>query len=229
MLAMDPEQDTEITLGTAKLLTLFFGLVVVCAVFFALGYTLGRKSDIGLTAPSAATPLQPASNGLKPAGSASPQPAPPMTFYKAVEQKDANAQLTPASADANSSNPAATGQTTSSPGASSPVASSSGTPAPGTPSSGTPAQPSQSGNPPDPMAAIPSTPYFVQVAAVTKQEDAEALVDALKNKQYPAFVATNSANEKLLRVQVGPFPDVKDAEATRSRLINDGYNPIVKK
>jgi DedD protein len=221
---MDPEQDTEITLGTAKLLTLFFGLVVVCAVFFALGYTLGRKSDIGLTAPSAATPLQPASNGLKPAGSASPQTAPPMTFYKAVEQKDANAQLTPASADANSGNPAATGQPTSSTSTSSPVTSSSGTSA-----SGTQAQPSQTGNPPDPMAAIPSAPYFVQVAAVTKQEDAEALVDALKSKQYPAFVASNPANEKLFRVQVGPFTDVKDAEATRSRLINDGYNPIVKK
>ncbi len=171
---MDPEQDTEITLGTAKLLSLFFGLVVVCAVFFALGYTLGRKSDIGLTAPSAATPMQPAPNGPKPAGSASPQPAPPqMTFYKAVEQKDANAQLTPASAEANSANPAATGQATSSPSAPSPAASS------GTPASGTQAQPSQSGNPPDPMAAIPSTPYFVQVAAVTKQEDAQALVDAL--------------------------------------------------
>src|SRR5271168_2378254 len=126
----DPAQDTEITLGTAKLLALFFGLVVVCAVFFALGYTLGRKSDIGLTASSAAAPLQSASNGLKPAGSASPQPAPPMTFYKAVEQKDANAQLTPAPADANSANPTATGQPTSSPGTSSPVASSSGTSAP---------------------------------------------------------------------------------------------------
>ena len=222
---MDPEQDTEITLGTAKLLTLFFGLVVVCAVFFALGYTLGRKSDLGLIVPSAATPLQPASNGTKPAGSASPQPAPPqMTFYKAVEQKDANAQLTPASSDANSANPAATGQPTASPTTASPAASSSGTPA-----SGTQAPSSQSGNPPDPMAAIPSTPYFVQVAAVTKQEDAQSLVDALKNKQYPAFVASNAANEKLFRVQVGPFADIKDAEATRSRLINDGYNPIVKK
>ena len=225
---MDPEQDTEITLGTAKLLTLFFGLVIVCAVFFALGYTLGRKSDIGLAAPSAATALQPASNGAKPAGSASPQSAPQMTFYKAVEQKDANTQLTPASAEANSANPAATGQPTSLPSASSP-ASSSGTAASGAAGSGSPAQPSQTGNPPDPMAAIPSTPYFVQVAAVTKQEDAEALVDALKNKQYAAFVATNAANEKLFRVQVGPFNDVKDAEAARSRLINDGYNPIVKK
>ena len=219
---MDPEQDTEITLGTAKLLTLFFGLVVVCAVFFALGYTLGRKSDLGLAAPSAATPLQPASNGTKPASSASPQPASQMTFYKAVEQKDANAQLTPASSEANSTSPPAAGQPTSSPAAA-PTASS------GTSASGTQAPSAPTGNPPDPMAAIPSTPYFVQVAAVTKQEDAQSLVDALKNKQYPAFVATNAANEKLFRVQVGPFADIKDAEAIRSRLINDGYNPIVKK
>jgi DedD protein len=224
MLAMDPEQDTEITLGTAKLLTLFFGLVVVCAVFFALGYTLGRKSDIGLTAPSAATPLHPASNGLKPAGSASPQPAPPMTFYKAVEQKDANAQLTPAPSDANSPSHAVAGQPASSAEAPSPPASTSGTS-----SSGTQAQSSQTANPPDPMAAIPSAGYFVQVAAVSKQDDAEALVDALKKKQYPAFVASNSTVDKLFRVQVGPFPDVKDAEAMRSRLINDGYNPILKR
>ena len=67
---MDSSQDTEITLGTAKLLGLFFGLVMVCAVFFALGYTLGRKSDAGLAAASAAAPL-PAANGPKPAGSAS--------------------------------------------------------------------------------------------------------------------------------------------------------------
>src|SRR5580693_350231 len=106
---MEPEQDTEITLGTAKLLSLFFGLVIICAVFFALGYTLGRKSDVALSASSAAAPLQTASNNLKPGSSASSQPAPPMTFYKSVEQKDANPQLTPASSDANSS-PAAAGQ-----------------------------------------------------------------------------------------------------------------------
>ncbi len=53
---MNSSQDTEITLGTAKLLGLFFGLVMVCAVFFALGYTLGRKSDAGLNTASAAAP-----------------------------------------------------------------------------------------------------------------------------------------------------------------------------
>jgi len=79
------------------------------------------------------------------------------------------------------------------------------------------------------MAALPATGYFVQVAAVSKPDDAEALVDALKKKQYPAFVAGNSSTDKLFRVQVGPFSDIKEAESMRSRLINDGYNPILKK
>jgi DedD protein len=207
--------DTEITLGTAKLLGLFFGLVIICAIFFALGYTLGRKSDAGLAAPGTAASVPTPSNGSKPVGSSSAQPTPPMTFYKAVEQKNANAQLTPASPNAASTSSAAAGQAPAS--------------LPGASSTGTQAPPSQTANPPDPMVALPTVGYFVQVAAVSKQDDAEALVDALKKKQYPAFVASNSATDKLFRVQLGPFTDIKDAEALRSRLIDDGYNPILKK
>ena len=208
---MDSSQDTEITLGTAKLLGLFFGLVMVCAVFFALGYTLGRKSDAGLTTTSPAVPLQKASNGSKPAGSASNQP--PMTFYKAVEQKDATAQLTPAAS-------------TDAPLAASGQSSSSST---DTSSSAASATQSPTATPPDPMAALSTSTYLVQVAAVSKPDDAEALVEALKKKQYPAFVASNSTTDKLYRVQVGPFGDIKEAEAMRTRLINDGYSPILKK
>jgi len=203
-------QDTEITLGTAKLLSLFFGLVIICAVFFALGYTLGLKSDAAL-ASAGTTPLPAATSGPKPAGSAANQPAPPMTFYKAVEQKDANGQLTPATANAEPTSPAGARQALA---ASSPA---------------TPSQTSQAASPPDPMVPVPTVGYFVQVAAVSKQDDAEALVSALKKKQYPAFVAANSATDKLFRVQVGPFSDIKDAEGMRSRLINDGYSPILKK
>jgi DedD protein len=212
---VDSSQDTEITLGTAKLLGLFFGLVIVCAVFFALGYTLGRKSDAGLTTTSPAPPFQTASGRPKPAGSAT-QPAVPMTFYKAVEQKDANAQLSPAtSTETAPTSPTAAGQAPAS--TSGATESSSGT------------QAAQSANAPDPMAALPTSAYFVQVAAVSKQDDAEALVDALKKKQYPAFVAAKTSTDKLFRVQVGPFGDIRDAEGMRSRLINDGYNPILKK
>jgi len=197
---MAASQDTEITLGTGKLLVLFFGLVGICALFFALGYSLGRKSEPAITTASAAMP-QTAPGTAKPAGNAS---APPMTFYKAVEQKDANSDLSPppdAKGDANTV-PAsdATGQ------ASAPAA-----------------------NPSDTTTLPSSAAYFVQVAAVSKQEDAGALVDALKKKQYPAFIAASSAIDKLFRVQVGPFADIKDAEAMRTRLISDGYSPILKK
>jgi len=84
-------------------------------------------------------------------------------------------------------------------------------------------------NTPDPTTTLPTSAYFVQVAAVSKQEDADALVDALKKKQYPALVAAPVATDKLFRVQVGPFTDIKDAEAMRTKLIGDGYSPILKK
>ncbi len=193
---MASSEDTEITLGTGKLLVLFFGLVGICALFFALGYSLGRKSEP--TTASAATTAAPLAT--TPAKSSSGSATQPMTFYKSVEQKDANPELTPAT-DAKSDS----SQTTNS----NPPASTSSTP--------------------DPTTTLPTAGYFVQVAAVSKQEDADALVDALKKKQYPAFVATQTAADKLFHVQVGPYSDVKEAEAMRARLIGDGYSPILKK
>ncbi len=192
-------EDTEITLGTGKLLILFFGLVGICALFFALGYQLGRKSEPTLAASSAA--VAPATSAPAPSKSSSAA-APPMTFYKSVEQKDANAQLTPAP-EGKADTPPSTSD-----------AAAAQTPA---------------ANTADPVTTLPTSSYFVQVAAVSKQEDADALVDALKKKQYPAFVATPSTADKLFHVQVGPYSDVKEAEAMRARLIGDGYSPILKK
>ena len=197
---MTSSQDTEITLGTGKLLVMFFGLVGICALFFALGYSLGRKAEPGISTASAApAPVTSSSNAKASGGSA------PMTFYKAVEQKDANPQLTPsvdtkpadAKTDTTSAGDAAAAQPPASTAA-------------------------------DPATTMPISSYFVQVAAVSKQEDADALVDALKKKDYPAFVAP-AAPDKLFRVQLGPFTDVKDAEAMRTKLIGDGYSPILKK
>ena len=204
---MASSQDTEITLGTAKLLGIFFGLVVICAVFFALGYTVGRKAESGLSS-GITLAASPGSKGAKPASSATASAS--TTFSKGVDQ-NANPQTAPAA-----NNPAAGDTGTQQPAASGAGASSAPDGA-------------QSSNPPDPMAPIPAGGYFVQVAAVSKQDDAEALVDALKKKQYPAFVANSSTSDKLYRVQTGPFGDIKEAEAMRSRLINDGYNPILKK
>jgi DedD protein len=212
---MASSEDTEITLGTGKLLVLFFGLVAVCALFFALGYSLGRKSEPAITTASAAIP-QPASTTRANSGSATA--APPMTFYKSVEQKDANPQLTP-SADGKIGDTKTGDAKTNSPTATPALATTAAT------DSAQPA-PTQSS---EPAGMVPIAGYFVQVAAVSKQEDADALVDALKKKNYPAFVAPPVTADNLLRVQLGPFSDVKDAEAMRTKLIGDGYSPILKK
>jgi|SRR5947209_15580644 len=189
-------EDTEITLGTGKMLAFFFGLVVLCAVFFGMGFSLGKNS-----AKSAADDLLPtttSAGGVRPsvAKSTSSSPA-DVTFYKAVGQKAADARLPTNNSASNTS--------------------------------GASALPSDShANPPDPTAAPPLNDYYVQVAAVSKREDAEALVEALKRRQHAAFAA-NIPTDKLFHVQVGPFADIKDAEATRGKLVSDGYNPILKK
>jgi DedD protein len=195
-------QDTEITLGTGRMLALFFALVAICAGFFAIGFSLGRKATgVGsgnVLAAQAGTP----SSVVRPSpGKNNPPPPTPssgdFTFYKAVEQKNADTKLTPVDAQA--------------------------------PAAATSSEPPK----PDENSAAatrpPSNAYYVQVAAVTRQEDADSLVEALKKKQYPAFSANNPSVDKFFRVQVGPYADIKDAEIMRGRLIADGYNPILKK
>ena len=185
---MEETNDTEITLGTGKMLALFFGLVILCAIFFGMGYSMGRSSV------KAGPELLPSPSSARPSAVNQTVPAPGTTGKPQAPEQS----------------PAQTAADTTS------ASSSNGT---------------QPGSAPDQANAQPpatGTGYFVQVAAVSKQEDAEALVEALKARQYQAFIA-NQPSDKLFRVQVGPFTDIKDAEAMRSKLVSDGYNPILKK
>ncbi|MGH9492599.1 MAG: SPOR domain-containing protein [Terriglobales bacterium] len=207
---MDENQEHEKTTGTGRLLFLFLGMVALCAVFFGLGYSLGKNSIPA--AIQAAEPI-PAATG----GGAKPSPlnvgdsavqtpsSDQLTFYKSVEQKDQQpglAEKPPSPAETKlETAPAAAGEEAR-------LAAAAGM---------------------TPVAATaPASGYTVQIAAVTRKEDADALVAALRKKQYPVFVAT-SASDKFLRVQVGPFSDPKEAETMRQRLIGDGYKPILKK
>ncbi len=195
-MATATSQDTEITLGTGKMLALFFGLVALCAVFFGMGFSLGRSS-VRIASPDIPPATAVNTSGARPSAvkATSTAPPPDMTFYKTVATKEGNSQPAPKEV-------------------STPVPDSS------TPAAAEPAS--------DPVAPPPANSYFVQVAAVSKAEDAAALVDALKKKQYPAF-STNAPTDKLIHVQVGPYPDIKDAELMRGKLVGDGYNPILKR
>ena len=42
------QQDTEITLGTGRMLLIFFAFVLVCGLFFAIGFSLGRKTNVAV-------------------------------------------------------------------------------------------------------------------------------------------------------------------------------------
>jgi cell division septation protein DedD len=195
--------DTEITLSTTKLLGIFFGLVVICGVFFTMGYLLGKSTSAGGRTEIVAT---------VPSGNAAGKPS------AANKTPDTTTQnCPPGSPNCASTAPADTSSIGKNPDQSSASQQPSG--------SKTPDQSStQSG------AEVKNgagSSYMVQVAAVSKQEDAEILVTALRKKQYPVFVA-NSAGDPLFHVQVGPFSDKKDADAMRNRLAGDGYNAIVK-
>ena len=195
-MATATSEETEITLGTGKMLALFFGLVALCAIFFGMGFSLGRTSVsvVSLEVPAATTAT---AGGLRPSAiKTTSTPPADMTFYKAVASKDENSQ------------PAPKETSTQAPDAAAPANTAEATP--------------------DPAVPPPLNGYYVQVAAVSKPEDAEALVDALKKKQYPAF-STNAPTDKLIHVQVGPYADIKDAELMRGKLVSDGYNPILKK
>ncbi len=182
------------------MLLLFFGLVLLCAVFFAIGFSLGRKTAAIPTASAANAGGTVPATVVRPSAAKNTQPVQPaedFSFYKAVEQKSSDATLAPQDSQAQPEAPsgAAAAKTDNAPPATSPA----------------------------------GTGYFVQVAAVSRKEDADALVEALKKKQYPAFTTSTPAADKFYHVQVGPYAELKDAEAMRVRLISDGYNPILKK
>ena len=208
MVEEELSEDTEITLGTGKMLFLFFALVALCAVFFGMGFKVGRNSARG--SDLAQTALGNISGSTTSSGTKPSATTPDMTFYKAVGQNNPDPQLSGASS-------ASTTQSASG-AAAAPTASSTPTTPP--PATTSPANSTDS--------LTTTNGYLVQVAAVTKQEDADALVDALKKKLYPAFASANAV-DKLVHVQVGPFSDIKQAEDTRTKLMNDGYNPILKK
>ena len=204
------DQDEEVKQGTGRLLGLFFGLVIVCALFFGLGYSLGRRSvpepvaAASTTAPAAAAKPTPATEAASKPDCATPGACPEtapksttedLTFYKAVEQNQPKAKLEPPA-------PPVAARVTTRPAESKPSATR--------------------------RTAMAGSGYMVQVAAVKKQEDAEALAQALRKKNYPVLTISGP-NDKFFHVQVGPFADFKDAEATRNKLIGDGYNPILKK
>ena len=231
-------EESDITIGPLKLLGLFFMLVAICGVFFAIGYSLGKTSareqalnDKTAVNASAASPIVGNPNVAKPsagvagktepdssatAESPSDPSSPDLTFFNAVKRSDRNAA---GNTDAKTQ-PKPEAPTTAQ------TAKLDGQPAVLEAAAKSAAKTDSS----PAVTPAPGGGFVVQVAAVTREEDAAALAGALRKKNFSVFVVNNpDVHDKFYHVQVGPFSTLQDAEAMKARLMGEGYNPIVKK
>lgn len=195
------EDDREISLGATTILGIFFALVLVCAVCFGFGYSMGRKSTPVIAgANSVATPDSSESTVQKSsAATAEPTPAAAAT---GEDQPDTATTTAPSQPDQQPAQPQ---------------------PAVRTVALVHPLPPTTA----TPSAPITPQSIVVQVAAVSHQQDADILLTALKKRGYTGAIR-QSPQDKLLHVQLGPFATKKDADVMRQRFITDGYSPIVK-
>jgi DedD protein len=216
----EDDKDSELTLRPATLLGIFLGLVLICGVFFGFGYSVGRRATSGgsidasvdgdaqetdTPAPATAKPSAARAVDTDDAGSASS--AASDTLLKTSDSAPAVLPV---------SGPPATAAATLTPVA----AGNANHPAPPQGADTTLKQPAGEGQP-------EAGQTVVQVAAVTRQEDADALVSALRQRGY-RVMERNEPQDKLLHVQVGPFSSREDANAMKQKLLADGYNAIIK-
>ncbi|HWG59863.1 MAG TPA: SPOR domain-containing protein [Candidatus Acidoferrales bacterium] len=194
-------------LESRHLVGLFFGVVVLCGVFFTLGYVMGRAQYGGAVhAAGAMDPPATAAAPLKSAKAAGATAAVPSEwdFYgkKADDRLDA-----PVAAAA--SPVAAPRQPAAAPARSKP--------APTAKISGRYAPP-----------RIPRGSIVLQVAALRHESDALALADALRQKRFPSFVIA-PAGDNLYRVQTGPYRELHAAQNAQRALEHAGFRAILKR
>lgn len=206
------ERDREITLSMGVILSIFFALVLVCALFFGMGYTLGRRSSQSQASADGTAGDSGNFNGFKPSPQSVAVPPAPASAAPAMPSSNSTDTAAPAAGgDAANSAEAAMPPDSTNPAA-------AVMPAPTKPAGAT--------QPPAPIESVQQS-SIVQIAAVTHQEDADVLLSALRKQGY-AVTERQDPQDKLIHIQIGPFANRNDANAMRQRLLADGYNAIVK-
>ena len=206
-------------LDSRHLIGLFVGVVILCAVFFTLGYVMGRshlsaavQADTGgIVTAVDREPVHP-----KAKSDTNLAPAPEWDFYASQSNNHLEKpEPGPASEPRKSSSERPL------------VAANRAEPPAGFVPMG--AAPSRASTRPVKMVTpkITGNSVLLQVAAVTHQGDAMAMAEALQRKKFPSFVIPPSS-DNLYRVQVGPYPDDRSAENAKAALDRAGFKAIVK-
>ena len=68
---------------------------------------------------------------------------------------------------------------------------------------------------------------MVEIVTLSHESDGDAMMAALRRRGYNPVVQ-RTPQDSLLHVDVGPFPDRKEAEAMRQRLLSDGFDAAIR-
>jgi DedD protein len=204
----------ERVLESRHLVGLFLGVVLLCGVFFTLGYVMGHNQYGGPV--HAADLLEKTEAAIRtPVKHAEPDPTPapaPTNNEWDFYSKNNNNRLEPA-VTPSSSGPA--------PAASTPK----GAAAPAAPAASAHTVPASARFQPPRMA---KGSIVLQVAALRHESDALAMADVLQQKNFPSFVVTPTM-DNFYRVQVGPYTDERAADSARAALDHAGFKAIIKR
>ncbi len=205
-------------LESRHLVSLFLGVVLLCGVFFTLGYVMGHNQYGG--------PVHAAAESLDSDQPSHPTPKPKVESAPAASSTPANNEWDFYSKKNADEAVGSMGKRNAAPSGSTPAVAAR-------PSNSNPATSSLT------PKALPGAARFqapklnkgsvvLQVAAVTHQSDAMAMADVLQQKHFPSFVVTPTT-DNFYRVQVGPYPDVPSAEAAKQSLDHAGFIAIIKR
>jgi DedD protein len=205
-------------LESRHLVSFFLGVVLLCGVFFTLGYVMGHNQYGGPvhaaeSPENGATPVRPSMKPKVVDHSPGAAPAPANNEWDFYSKKNDDHMDPVARPSVNTAAPSA-------------AVSTRGT-------SSVPAAPA-AGVKTVPAAARLEAPRMVkgslvlQIAALTRESDALVMADALQQKHFPSFVVTPSS-DNFYRVQVGPYPDERSAESAKSALDQAGFIAIIKR
>jgi DedD protein len=202
-------------LESRHLVGLFLGVVLLCGVFFTLGYVMGRTQyggEVHAGSPlPAIAPSRPSQ--VKPKDTLQ-VPAPANTEWDFYAKKDTS-HIEPAPKSTSSAPAAIPAVVTKTPGA---------PPAAATKPVAAPVKPPPNYQPPK----LAKGAIVLQVAALKRESDALKMADEIQQKRYPAFVLM-LPSDSLYHVQVGPYGDEKSAENAKRTLEQFGFKSIIKR
>jgi DedD protein len=213
----------ELILETRQVLVIFLLAVILCGVFFGLGFVVGRHSTGPTGTQVAAITGASGSADKKQSALSPPEPSPGETAPPAGATPAAE---TPAPAPEKTPETKLPEKPVEKPRVEleKPTEKPVERPKPAPPAEA----PKRIETPPTAPPAVSNGPIVLQVSAHGKREDADPVVALLKRKGFPASIVT-VASDPLFHVQVGPYTGLPEAEAAKKALEEQGFKPYLKK